>query len=342
MASVTLKNICKTYSYENGDILAVRDFSLEIKDGEAIVLVGPSGCGKTSTLRIIAGLEEITSGELYIDGRLANDVQPKDRGVAMVFQNYALFPQMTVFENIAFGLQPADIPEGEIQKKVGEIAELLALGHLFERKPKELSGGQKQRVALARALVRKNKVVLLDEPLSNLDAKLRYSMRTELVRLQQKFETTFVYVTHDQSEAMRIADRIVVMKDGIIQQVGTPEELYNRPANLFVAGFIGAPQMNFFDGERMGKKVIEGIRAEDLRVDAASLEKFKDYQIGATVEVREFSGDRVNLFCTSETGEPLTAGVPPECKAGKGDKIKFAVNPEKIYIFDRETEAAVY
>lgn len=337
MASVTLKNICKIYG---GDVMAVRDFNLEIKDGESLVLVGPSGCGKTSTLRIIAGLEEITSGELFIDGRLVNDVQPKDRGVAMVFQNYALFPQMTVYENIAFGLQPSDMPEAEIRKKVEEVAEILALGHLFERKPKALSGGQKQRTALARALVRRNKVVLLDEPLSNLDAKLRYSMRTELVKLHQKYETTFVYVTHDQSEAMRIADRIVVMRDGIIQQIGTPEEVYNRPVNLFVAGFIGAPQMNFFFETR--KEAIEGIRAEDLRPDEANPENSGNYHIGAKVEIREFFGDRVNLFCITENGEPLTASVPPECQAGKGDEIRFAVNPKKIYLFDRETEAAIY
>jgi multiple sugar transport system ATP-binding protein len=345
MASVTLKNICKIY---DGGVKAVTDFSLEIEDGEVIAFLGPSGCGKTTTLRIIAGLEEITSGELFIEGKLVNEVQPKDRGIAMVFQNYALFPHMTVFENIAFGLQPTEMAEGEIRQRVEAAANVLDLDNLLGRKPKELSGGQKQRVALARALVRKNKVVLLDEPLSNLDAKLRYSMRTELIKLHQKFKTTFIYVTHDQTEAMRIADRIVVMRDGFIQQVGTPEELYFRPKNLFVAGFIGSPQMNFSEKmnlsekTHMGKKIIEGIRAEDLYADEASLQKFKDYVIEAKVEIREFLGDRVYLHCIGENGQPLVAFAPPECMAKSGDKIKFAANPEKIYRFDKDTEEAIY
>ena len=343
MASVTLKNIGKIYPNYVGHAVAVKDFNLEIKDGEVIAFIGPSGCGKTTTLRMIAGLEEITSGELYIDGILSNNIEPKDRGVAMVFQNYGLFPHMTTFENIAFGLQPTDMPEAEIKEKVEEVANVLAIEHLLERKRKELSGGQQQRVALARALVRKNKVVLLDEPLSNLDMKLRFFMREELIKLHQKYETTFIYVTHDQAQAMTIADRIVVMHNGVIQQVGTPEELYATPKNLFVAGFIGSPQMNFLhDKTQRGKEVIEGIRPEDLHIDEASLEKFKDYLIDAKVEVREFLGDRVYLYCTDESGQPLVACVPPDCAKKRGDKIRFGVDKNKVYHFDKETEIAIY
>ena len=245
MASLTLKNITKRYA---GNVLAVSDFNLEIKDKEFIILVGPSGCGKSTTLRMIAGLEEITDGELYIGDKLVNDVAPKDRDIAMVFQNYALYPHMTVFENMAFGLKLRKTPKDEIKRRVEEAARILDIEHLLDRKPKALSGGQRQRVALGRAIVREPKVFLLDEPLSNLDAKLRAQMRTELAKLHKRIGTTFIYVTHDQTEAMTMADRIVVMKDGLIQQVDTPTKLYDSPANKFVAGFIGSPQMNFIEG----------------------------------------------------------------------------------------------
>ena len=245
MASLTLKNITKRYA---GNVLAVSDFNLEIKDKEFIILVGPSGCGKSTTLRMIAGLEEITDGELYIGDKLVNDVAPKDRDIAMVFQNYALYPHMTVFENMAFGLKLRKTPKDEIKRRVEEASRILDIEHLLDRKPKALSGGQRQRVALGRAIVREPRVFLLDEPLSNLDAKLRAQMRTELAKLHKRIGTTFIYVTHDQTEAMTMADRIVVMKDGLIQQVDTPTKLYDKPSNKFVAGFIGSPQMNFIEG----------------------------------------------------------------------------------------------
>ncbi|MEG2769597.1 MAG: sn-glycerol-3-phosphate ABC transporter ATP-binding protein UgpC, partial [Oscillospiraceae bacterium] len=244
MASISLKNIYKIYE---GDVTAVSDFNLEIEDKEFVILVGPSGCGKSTTLRMIAGLEEISKGELYIGDRLVNDVAPKDRDIAMVFQNYALYPHMTVFKNMAFGLQLRKTPKDEIDKRVREAARVLDIEHLLDRRPKALSGGQRQRVALGRAMVRNPSVFLLDEPLSNLDAKLRTAMRTEIIKLHQKLGTTFIYVTHDQTEAMTMGDRIVVMKDGYIQQVDTPQNLYDSPCNMFVAGFIGSPQMNFLD-----------------------------------------------------------------------------------------------
>ena len=243
MASVSLNHIYKVYS---GNVTAVSDFCLDIEDKEFIVLVGPSGCGKSTTLRMVAGLEEISSGELYIGDRLVNDVAPKDRDIAMVFQNYALYPHMTVFDNMAFGLKLRKTPKAEIKQRVEEAAKILDISHLLNRKPKALSGGQRQRVALGRAIVREPKVFLFDEPLSNLDAKLRVAMRTEITKLHQRLQTTFIYVTHDQTEAMTMASRIVVMKDGFVQQVDTPQNLYDYPANLFVAGFIGSPQMNFF------------------------------------------------------------------------------------------------
>ncbi|MBE6753070.1 MAG: sn-glycerol-3-phosphate ABC transporter ATP-binding protein UgpC, partial [Ruminococcaceae bacterium] len=244
MSSVTLKNIYKRYA---GNVIAVKDFSLEIQDKEFVILVGPSGCGKSTTLRMIAGLEEISEGELYIGDMLVNDVAPKDRDIAMVFQNYALYPHMTVYENMAFGLKLRKYDRAEIQRRVEEAAQILDITHLLQRKPKALSGGQRQRVALGRAIVREPKVFLLDEPLSNLDAKLRAQMRTELAKLHMRLGTTFIYVTHDQTEAMTMGDRIVVMKDGIIQQVNTPQYLYDKPCNAFVAGFLGTPQMNFID-----------------------------------------------------------------------------------------------
>jgi multiple sugar transport system ATP-binding protein len=246
MANISLQHITKVYS---GNVTAVSDFNLEIADKEFVVLVGPSGCGKSTTLRMVAGLEEITSGELYIGDRLVNDVSPKDRDIAMVFQTYALYPHMTVYKNMAFGLELRKTAKDEIDKRVRDAAKILDIEHLLDRKPKALSGGQRQRVALGRAIVRDPAVFLFDEPLSNLDAKLRASMRTELIKLHKRLGTTFVYVTHDQTEAMTMGDRIVVMKDGFVQQVDTPQNLYDRPVNKFVAGFIGSPQMNFLTGD---------------------------------------------------------------------------------------------
>ena len=245
MANLSLKHIYKVYQ---GDVTAVKDFNLEIEDKEFIVFVGPSGCGKSTTLRMIAGLEDISQGELYIGDKLVNNVEPKERDIAMVFQNYALYPHMSVYDNMAFALKLRKVPKAEIEEKVHEAARILDIEHLLKRKPKALSGGQRQRVALGRAIVRKPKVFLMDEPLSNLDAKLRVQMRTEIIKLYRKLETTFIYVTHDQVEAMTMGTRIVVMKDGVIQQVDTPQNIYNNPANLFVAGFIGSPQMNFLNG----------------------------------------------------------------------------------------------
>ncbi len=246
MASLSLKNVCKVYP--NG-FVAVKDFNLEIADQEFIIFVGPSGCGKSTTLRIIAGLEEISSGELWIGDKMVNDVEPKDRDIAMVFQNYALYPHMSVYDNMAFGLKLRKVPKAEIDKAVHEAAKILDIEHLLDRKPKALSGGQRQRVAMGRAIVRSPKVFLMDEPLSNLDAKLRVQMRVEISKLHQRLQTTIIYVTHDQTEAMTLGTRIVVLKDGIIQQVDTPQNLYNTPNNIFVAGFIGSPQMNLIDAE---------------------------------------------------------------------------------------------
>ena len=274
MASVTLKNIYKVYT---GGVTAVSDFCLDIEDKEFIVLVGPSGCGKSTTLRMVAGLEEISDGELYIGDKLVNDVAPKDRDIAMVFQNYALYPHMTVYDNMAFGLKLRKTPKAQIDKRVKEAARILDIEHLLNRKPKALSGGQRQRVALGRAIVREPKVFLMDEPLSNLDAKLRVQMRTEITKLHQRLQTTFIYVTHDQTEAMTMGSRIVVMKDGFIQQVDTPQNLYDYPTNLFVAGFIGSPQMNFFS-VRLVKKdggVYAVFGENEIKVPAEKLEKLK-------------------------------------------------------------------
>ena len=295
MAEVKLVNIKKVYPFISGEqkkskkkkadepekkkvnlqitdegVVAVQEFNLDIKDKEFIVLVGPSGCGKSTTLRMVAGLEEISGGELYIDGKLMNDVAPKDRDIAMVFQNYALYPHMTVYDNMAFSLKLRHTPKDEIDKKVREAAEILDITQYLERKPKALSGGQRQRVAIGRAIVRDPKVMLMDEPLSNLDAKLRNEMRAEIIKLRQRINTTFMYVTHDQTEAMTLGDRIVIMKDGYIQQIGTPQEVFNHPANLFVAGFIGMPVMNFFDAQlkREGDKFfveVGGIKVSSLR-----------------------------------------------------------------------------
>lgn len=264
MSNVTLKNIKKVY---DNNVVAVQEFSLEVRDKEFVVLVGPSGCGKSTTLRMIAGLEDISAGELYIKDRLVNDVAPKDRDIAMVFQNYALYPHMTVYENMAFALKLRKTGKSEIDKKVKEAANILGIANLLQRKPKALSGGQRQRVAIGRAIVREPQVFLMDEPLSNLDAKLRNQMRAELIKLRQRIDTTFVYVTHDQTEAMTLGDRIVIMKDGYIQQIGTPQEVFNHPANLFVAGFIGTPQMNFFPAklERLQEDYV--VRIYDMVIE---------------------------------------------------------------------------
>ncbi len=368
MASLSLKHIYKKYP---GNVTAVSDFCLEIKDKEFLVLVGPSGCGKTTTLRMIAGLEEITEGELFIGDRLVNDVAPKDRDIAMVFQNYALYPHMTVFDNMAFGLKLRKTPKEEIKRRVEEAARILDITHLLDRRPKALSGGQKQRVALGRAIVRNPKVFLLDEPLSNLDAKLRASMRTELTKIHQRVGTTFVYVTHDQVEAMTMATRIVVMKDGLIQQVDTPQNLYDYPVNLFVAGFIGTPQMNFVnctlekkgDGlaivfgantiklpieksnnpalkDYVGKEVIAGIRPECIHDEPMYLTSMADSTINADVEVTELMGAEIYLYLVTEE-QSLTARVSSRSTARAGDNIKIAIDASRIHIFDKDTERCI-
>ena len=379
MASVSLREIYKKYS---GGVIAVSDFNIEIQDKEFIILVGPSGCGKSTTLRMIAGLEEISEGELYIGDRLVNDVAPKDRDIAMVFQNYALYPHMTVFDNMAFGLKLRKVPKDEIARKVEEAARILDIAHLLDRKPKALSGGQRQRVALGRAIVRNPQVFLLDEPLSNLDAKLRAQMRTEISKLHQKLGTTFIYVTHDQTEAMTMGDRIVVMKDGYIQQIDTPNNLYQNPVNQFVAGFIGSPQMNFIDATLrkydnkyvvefgrsasrdeegvtysievpaskvtdeealyplIDNEVVLGVRPECIHDEPAFLAQATTGVVEAVVEVTEMMGAETYLYLDC-VGIPLTARVSPRTTARTGDTIKVALDPNRIHIFDKETEKSV-
>ena len=368
MASLSLRHIYKKYP---GGVTAVSDFNLEIKDKEFIVLVGPSGCGKSTTLRMIAGLEEISEGELFIGDRLVNDVAPKDRKIAMVFQNYALYPHMTVAENMAFGLKLNKTPKEEIKRRVEEAARILDITHLLDRKPKALSGGQKQRVALGRAIVRNPMVFLLDEPLSNLDAKLRATMRTELTKLHQRVETTFIYVTHDQVEAMTMATRIVVMKDGLIQQVDTPQHLYDFPVNMFVAGFIGTPQMNFINGtlvkkgddvyfdfegnsikvpadkatapelqEYIGQEVVVGIRPESIHDQPAQIAALEDSTIDTYVEVTELMGAEIYLYLI--VGETkLTARVSARSTSRAGDTIKIALDTARMHIFDKDTERCI-
>ncbi len=365
MASVKLKNIFKIY--EDG-FTAVKDLNLDIKDKEFIVLVGPSGCGKSTTLRMIAGLEEISKGEMYIGDRLVNSVAPKDRNIAMVFQSYALYPNKTVYKNMSFGLELHKVPKDEIKRRVMWAAKVLDIEHLLERRPKALSGGQRQRVALGRAMVRNPDVFLLDEPLSNLDAKLRTAMRTEITKLHRQLETTFIYVTHDQTEAMTMGDRIVVMKDGIVQQVDTPQNLYNSPVNTFVAGFIGSPQMNFVQGcilddngtqtlmignehlplpekienaeKYIGKKVTVGIRPEDIDDSEYFISQHSDCVISGTVEVKELMGSEAYLYINCLGGR-LTAKVSPETKAEPDKKIKFAIDETKIHLFDFESGQSI-
>ena len=368
MASLSLKNICKVYP--NG-FEAVKDFNLEVEDQEFIIFVGPSGCGKSTTLRMIAGLEEISSGEFYIDGKLMNDVEPKDRDIAMVFQNYALYPHMTVFDNMAFGLKLRKVPKDEIKRKVEEAAKILDLEKLLDRKPKALSGGQRQRVAMGRAIVRNPKVFLMDEPLSNPDAKLRVQMRSEIASLHNRLKATIIYVTHDQTEAMTLGTRIVVLKDGVIMQVDSPQKLYNEPNNLFVAGFIGSPQMNFIDavckveGERVtlnfektsvvlppakakklidggynGKTVVMGIRPEDIGDSQIEIEAHKDAVFETDVTGYELLGSEVLLYF-NVAGTAMTAKVDSRTTARMGDHITLAIDPEKIHCFDKETELTI-
>jgi len=368
MSNLSLKHIYKVYT---GNVTAVKDFNLDIEDKEFIVFVGPSGCGKSTTLRMIAGLEEITKGELYIGEKLVNDVAPKDRDIAMVFQNYALYPHMTVFDNMAFGLKLRKVPKADIEKKVKEAAKILDIEHLLDRKPKALSGGQRQRVALGRAIVREPKVFLMDEPLSNLDAKLRVQMRTEIAKLHKRLETTFIYVTHDQTEAMTMGSRIVVMKDGVIQQVDTPQNIYEYPTNMFVAGFIGSPQMNFInvslveedgkvyakydnekvilteskakvlkEGKYIGKDVVLGIRPENIDDNDEFIAEHKDAVITTQVEVTEMMGSETYLYL-KDGASSITARVNGTSKAKSGDTIKVAFDETKIHIFDKETELTV-
>lgn len=368
MASLLLKNIQKVYS--NG-FVAVKDFNLEVADKEFIIFVGPSGCGKSTTLRMVAGLEEISGGELWIGDKLMNNVEPKDRDIAMVFQNYALYPHMSVYDNMAFGLKLRKTPKPEIDKLVHEAAKILDIEHLLDRKPKALSGGQRQRVAMGRAIVRNPKVFLMDEPLSNLDAKLRVQMRIEISKLHQKLGTTIIYVTHDQTEAMTLGTRIVVMKDGLIQQVDTPQNLYDRPNNLFVAGFMGSPQMNFMDckvgkagnsatltfgsttitipeskGKKLlsdgyeGKTVVLGIRPEDVKDEEMFINTSKESALDVSVRVYELLGAEVFLYLEID-GFEFTARVNPRTTARPGDKIRIAFDLTKLHVFDKESEQVI-
>jgi len=368
MASISLRHVYKIYP---GDVTAVNDFNLEISDKEFVILVGPSGCGKSTTLRMIAGLEDISKGELYIGDRLVNDVPPKERDIAMVFQSYALYPHMTVYKNMAFSLELSKVPKDEIDSRVRDAAKVLDIEHLLSRKPKALSGGQRQRVALGRAMVRNPAVFLLDEPLSNLDAKLRASMRTELIKLHKQLGTTFVYVTHDQTEAMTMGDRIVVMSNALVQQVDTPQNLYDKPCNMFVAAFIGSPQMNFLDvevnkdakgyylevnddklyipaekagdalHEYIGRKMKFGIRPEDIYDDDIFLSANPDSTINTHVDVSELMGSEVFLYL--KYGQSvMRARVAPTTTAKIGDNIKVALNMKKVHLFDSETEEAIF
>ena len=388
MAEVILKNIKKVYPHQepakkkkgseekktnlqitDEGVLAVQEFSLNIADKEFIVLVGPSGCGKSTTLRMVAGLEEISGGELYIDGKLMNDVAPKDRDIAMVFQNYALYPHMTVRENMAFPLKLKKYPKEEIRKRVDQAAEVLGITEYLDRKPKALSGGQRQRVAIGRAIVREPKVLLMDEPLSNLDAKLRNQMRAEIIKLRQRIDTTFIYVTHDQTEAMTLGDRIVIMKDGVIQQIGTPQEVFDHPTNLFVAGFIGTPQMNFFDAELVKEDgryavVLENARVElseakqanlarkqvqpgpitlGVRPEHISLAGDASQAVRGTVDVAEMMGSAVHLHVDAcgrdtivirQTMDLQGAGHPIPAT---GSALPFTFGGNVAHVFDRET-----
>jgi multiple sugar transport system ATP-binding protein len=365
MASVTYDQVVKKF----GDNTVLKDINLNVEDKEFLVLVGPSGCGKSTALRCLAGLEEITSGRILIGDREVTNVAPKDRDIAMVFQSYALYPHMSVYDNMAFGLKLRKMPKNEIDRRVKEAAEMLGIGHLLTRKPKQLSGGQRQRVAVGRAIVREPKVFLFDEPLSNLDAKLRVETRASISKLHQRLQTTFIYVTHDQVEAMTMATRIAVMKDGVLQQLDTPQNLYDRPGNVFVAGFIGSPSMNFFDaelvksdgalvvdcgafsvklpeqknaayGNHVGKQVIFGIRPEDLHDPSYAPPGIHQALVESNVEVTELMGNEVFLYLNT-SGKNYVGRVDPRSRARIGDKIQVAMNLDNMHLFDKETERAI-
>ena len=376
MSEIALRNVCKQFDSEH---YGVKDFNLDIHDKEFVIFVGPSGCGKSTTLRIIAGLEEITDGELWIDGEFSNYLEPKERGMSMVFQNYALYPNMTVYGNMAYALKIRKLPKDEIDRKVHEVAKILEIEQLLDRKPAALSGGQKQRVAIGSAIIRKPKVFLMDEPLSNLDAKLRAQMRVELVKLHKQLDTTIIYVTHDQTEAMTLGTKIVVMKDGLIQQVGAPQSIYDNPVNLFVAGFLGSPSMNFFrctvkaeennrtalllddaktvkkvylDGTRgkqiadryNGRHVILGIRPEDI-YELAEAKKLgienKSVDVDEPVVNREMLGAEVILYF-DEQGKTLAVRLSPENQTQVGEKVSLYFDMEKAHVFDPETEENIF
>lgn len=376
MSEIALRNVCKQFDSEH---YGVKDFNLDIHDKEFVIFVGPSGCGKSTTLRIIAGLEEITDGELWIDGELSNYLEPKERGMSMVFQNYALYPNMTVYGNMAYALKIRKLPKDEIDRKVHEVAKILEIDQLLDRRPAALSGGQKQRVAIGSAIIRKPKAFLMDEPLSNLDAKLRAQMRVELVKLHKQLDTTIIYVTHDQTEAMTLGTKIVVMKDGLIQQVGAPQSIYDNPVNLFVAGFLGSPSMNFFrctvkaeennrtalllddaktvkkvylDGTRgkqiadryNGRHVILGIRPEDI-YELAEAKKLgienKSVDVYEPVVNREMLGAEVILYF-DEQGKTLAVRLSPENQTQVGEKVSLYFDMEKAHVFDPETEENIF
>ena len=368
MAGITLKNVVKTYP---GGVNVVPDLNLEIRDKEFIILVGPSGCGKSTTLRMIAGLEEITDGELYIGDKLMNNVAPKDRDIAMVFQSYALYPHMTVYKNMAFGLLQRKVPKDEIDKAVRHAAKILDLEAYLQRKPKALSGGQRQRVALGRAMVRNPAVFLLDEPLSNLDAKLRTEMRAQISKLHRELQTTFVYVTHDQTEAMTMADRIVVMKDGIIQQVDTPENLYAYPCNMFVAGFIGSPEMNMINGtiaekdgayyfvydgaslkiprektnglhSFLGRDVVLGIRPEDMLNIQDAESNDSGAVISCRVELTEMLGAETNLYVDIQDKMMIAKYPSGTFETKPGEMVNLRIDSRRMHLFDKETEQAIF
>ncbi len=366
MASVTFEHVYKRF----GDVVAVNDLTIHIEDKEFLVFVGPSGCGKTTSLRLLAGLEEISDGNIMIGDRIVNDVPPKDRDIAMVFQSYALYPHMSVYDNMAFGLKLRKTPKADIERRVKEAADILDIGHLLDRKPKQLSGGQRQRVAVGRAIVREPAVFLFDEPLSNLDAKLRVQTRAQLTRLHQRLATTFIYVTHDQVEAMTMASRIAVMKDGLLQQIDTPQKLYDHPNNVFVAGFIGSPSMNFFDatlaetdghlevntggfrivvpeekakdwGQFKGREVIFGIRPEDIHARPYVPPGILESDIQSTVDVTELMGNEIFLYLMTSDDKQYIARVDPRVRTEPGDVLDLALNMENAHIFDPKTEISL-
>jgi multiple sugar transport system ATP-binding protein len=365
MASVTYDHVTKEF----GNVRAVNDLNMEIADKEFMVFVGPSGCGKTTALRLLAGLEEITSGQIKIGDRVVNDVAPKDRDIAMVFQSYALYPHLSVFDNMAFSLKLRGTPKEEIKKRVGEAAEILGINELLDRKPRQLSGGQRQRVAVGRAIVRHPKVFLFDEPLSNLDAKLRVQTRAEISKLHQRLQTTFIYVTHDQTEAMTMATRIAVTNKGMLQQLDTPQVMYDRPANMFVAGFIGSPAMNFFPGkvkkeggklfvetggftvaipeerskpyfDYVDKKVVFGVRPEDVKNPEFMPPNIHAEKISCKVDVIELMGNEIYLYLVS-AGNSFVARVDPRTAFKAGEDVQVALNMDNFHIFDTETEKAI-